>query len=217
MCRCAVGASYERERHGDLPTPLNDFFAQRAKALLEPDLANPRLSTVQALAILSTHEGAAARDTRGWLYSGKLIHDIRCQTRTADLTMLSGMAVRLAYDLGLHIDTQMYVVRGTMSAEEARARKIAFWGTFATDRMWGFYLGRPFHNNLKDITVERPSMHDGNCLDQTWVPYGTPGRDHGALPNSQALLTERWISLYEIMSNLGHSLYGCFIYPWCLP
>lgn len=51
--------------------PLADFFATRAKSLLDLELDDPSLSTVQALAILSTHEGAATHDTRGWLYSGK--------------------------------------------------------------------------------------------------------------------------------------------------
>lgn len=68
--RCAVGASFERRKHPELPAPLSDFFANRAKSLLDSELDKPRLSTVQALAILSTHEGGATRDTRGWLYSG---------------------------------------------------------------------------------------------------------------------------------------------------
>jgi hypothetical protein len=58
-------------RHPGLPTPLADFFGNRAKSLLNSELDYPRLSTVQALAILSIHEGAATRDTRGWLYSGR--------------------------------------------------------------------------------------------------------------------------------------------------
>ncbi|KAH8201543.1 hypothetical protein TruAng_004314 [Truncatella angustata] len=173
---CAIGASFERERHPELPGPLNEFFANRAKTILDLDLESPRISTVQALTILSTHEGATSQDTRGWLYSG--------------------MAIRLAYDLGLHISPAKYVTSGVMSAEEARVRRVAFWGAFSTDRMWGFYLGRPFHNNLEDIHVERPSTDGTESPKQTWAPYGTPGRDPPALPSSQELLSARWVALY---------------------
>lgn len=70
--RCAVGAAFERIKHPGLPVPLAGFFAKRAKSLLDMEFDNPRLSTVQGLAILSIHEGAVTHDTRGWLYSGKL-------------------------------------------------------------------------------------------------------------------------------------------------
>lgn len=44
------------------------------------------------------------------------------------------MAVRLAFDLGLHISTRKYVAEGAMSAEEANARNVAVWGCFMNDR-----------------------------------------------------------------------------------
>lgn len=44
------------------------------------------------------------------------------------------MAVRLAFDLGLHISTQKYVDEGTVSHEESNARNIAVWGCFMNDR-----------------------------------------------------------------------------------
>lgn len=47
---------------------------------------------------------------------------------------LSGMAMRLAVDFGLHVSTKAYVEAGSMSAEEARGRSVAFWGSYATDQ-----------------------------------------------------------------------------------
>jgi hypothetical protein len=44
------------------------------------------------------------------------------------------MAVRLAYDLGLHTSTKRYVEEGSMTPEEANARNIAIWGCFMNDR-----------------------------------------------------------------------------------
>ncbi|KAJ4049560.1 hypothetical protein NW763_008858 [Fusarium oxysporum] len=183
---CAVGASFERCRHPELPAPLSDFFANRAKSLLDLELDKPRLSTIQALAILSTYEGGATRDTRGWLYSG--------------------MAMRLAFDLGLHIDPTPYVTSGRMSAVEAQVRNVTFWGTFATDRMWGFYLGRPFHNALESVTVKRPSEDSTAYPITYWTPYGTPVADQRTWPDTQELIAGRWVALYEIMSELGYKM-----------
>ena len=76
---------------------------------------SPSIATVQALVLLSAHEAAVTRDSRGWLYSG--------------------MAMRLAVDLGLHLDTDIYVRVGKLSLREATVRQITFWGTYFLDRL----------------------------------------------------------------------------------
>ncbi|KIW37476.1 uncharacterized protein PV06_10515 [Exophiala oligosperma] len=61
-----------------------DFFAQRARRLLENDIDNPTLATAHAILVLCMYEMAEGNDSRvGWLYTG--------------------MAVQLLYELGLHI------------------------------------------------------------------------------------------------------------------
>jgi hypothetical protein len=67
---CAVGASLTSRHCVELPEPLVDFFASRARALLDVELDSPTLSTVQSLAILSGVESIRTLDARGWLYSG---------------------------------------------------------------------------------------------------------------------------------------------------
>lgn len=72
--RCALGAAFEARYHPTFitfPKSLSEFFADRAKTLLEIELDSPCVATVQALVILSSHEAASNRDARGWLYSGK--------------------------------------------------------------------------------------------------------------------------------------------------
>lgn len=41
-----------------------------------------------------------------------------------------GMAMRLSFDLGIHIDTKTYVQAGSMTLLEAESRRVAFWGCF---------------------------------------------------------------------------------------
>lgn len=80
--RCAIGASFEGRYHPRLvtyPRPLADFFAQRAKILLELQLDSPSVSTIQALLLLSSHELGFQRTARAWLYGGA------CQKRPSGM------------------------------------------------------------------------------------------------------------------------------------
>ncbi|CEN59886.1 hypothetical protein ASPCAL02327 [Aspergillus calidoustus] len=196
---CAIGSAFEARYHPTFitfPKSLSEFFADRAKALLEIELDSPCVATVQALVILSCHEGASNRDARGWLYSG--------------------MSMRLAFDLGLHLDMTPYVERGDMSAFEADVRRIAFWGSYAADHFWGFYLGRPFRMNAGDITVPKPASGLVIGKEETWRPYGLSTNQEafgGALRNPNELISRQFAVLWEIISPLGHVLYGCSDIP----
>jgi hypothetical protein len=53
--------------------------------------------------------------------------------KVAPLTLL-GMSMRLAFDLGLHLDMTPYVEKGDLSAFEADVRRVAFWGSYAADQ-----------------------------------------------------------------------------------
>lgn len=44
------------------------------------------------------------------------------------------MAIRLAFDLGLHVDMTPYILRGDMTHEEAKSRRTAFWGCYIVDQ-----------------------------------------------------------------------------------
>jgi hypothetical protein len=45
-----------------------------------------------------------------------------------------GMSMRLAFDLGLHLDMTPYVNQGQMSPSEAEVRRAAFWGSYVADQ-----------------------------------------------------------------------------------
>ncbi|KAB8212073.1 fungal-specific transcription factor domain-containing protein [Aspergillus parasiticus] len=193
---CCLGAAFEPRYHPDFityPRSVSDFFADRAKALLEIELDSPTLATVQAMVVLSAHDVGCKRNSRGWLYSG--------------------MAMRLAFDLGLHIDTAHYVTEGSINAAEAELRRTVFWGTYTVDHLWGFFLGRPVRINMEDVTVDKPGRHQTRENDRKWVPYGLPSPPPACLaapvPDPVDLLSQHRIQLCEIMTPLGHVLYGC--------
>ncbi|KAH6629422.1 fungal-specific transcription factor [Boeremia exigua] len=153
---CAVGASLTSRHSVELPEPLVDFFASRARALLDVELNSPTLSTVQSLGILSGVESIRTLDARGWLYSG--------------------MAVRLATDLGLHLDNQAYVDAGILDIEEATLRRMVFWGAFIHERMWSLYLGRPV--SLNETAITTPSYAVTATERKFWQPYIDEHEDH---------------------------------------
>lgn len=44
------------------------------------------------------------------------------------------MAMRLAFDLALHVDITPYVAKGLISQSEADLRKTVFWGAYTVDQ-----------------------------------------------------------------------------------
>ncbi|KAK5216245.1 hypothetical protein LTR47_005411 [Exophiala xenobiotica] len=149
---CAIGATMTTRRYAHLPEPLPDFFATRSKLLLDLEMDAPTLSTVQSLVVLSAVEAALTRDARGWLDSG--------------------MAVRLAVDLGLHLDPAPYVQAGIISAEEEMIRKVVWAGVFIHDRMWSMYVGRPVGLDDKHITVQLSLSEVSRAnVPRYWSPY----------------------------------------------
>ncbi|KAI9925584.1 hypothetical protein MW887_005966 [Aspergillus wentii] len=188
---CAVGATYESKYHPDLvtfPRSLAEFFSDRAKILLESELENPCLATIQALVILSAYEASCTRDTRGWLYSG--------------------MAMRLAFDLGLHLDMTPYVERGTIPSMNYEVRRTTFWAVYMSEQFWGYYLGRPTRSPMEGVTVPKP---DWNNSPLKWTRYGSLSLSGNManLPNPLGMICYQWVSLYEYMLPLTDLLYGC--------
>ncbi|CAM1510981.1 Fc.00g084940.m01.CDS01 [Cosmosporella sp. VM-42] len=195
---CALGAAFEGRHHPTFvtfPKSLADFFADRAKALLEIELDCPCVATVQAMVVLSSHDIGCKRDARGWLYSG--------------------MAMRLAFDLALHVDMSRYVAKKSLTQAEADLRRDVFWGAYTVDHMWGFYLGRPFRLNMEDVTVAKPggdTTGEANCQ---WIPYVSPKsfQDCTPLLDYTNELHRQRVLMVEIMAPLGHALYGSMKIP----
>ena len=95
----------------DSATAGDHFFKEAKKLIMENDEhEKPRLTTVQALALMSVREAGCGREAKGWVYSG--------------------MSFRMACDLGLDVDS------GTSSLDEKEidARRITFWGCFLFDK-----------------------------------------------------------------------------------
>lgn len=100
-----------RSNPSDSATAGDHFFKETKRLILENDEhENPRLATVQALALMSVREAGCGREAKGWVYSG--------------------MSFRMAYELGLNVDS------GSLNLDEQEndARKMTIWGCFLFDK-----------------------------------------------------------------------------------
>ncbi|KAL3476069.1 fungal-specific transcription factor domain-containing protein [Aspergillus californicus] len=190
---CALGASFEARYHPSFvtfPKSLVDFFGDRAKALLEVELDSACVATVQAMVILSSLEVGSGRDARGWLYSG--------------------MAIRLAFNLALHIDMSSYISSRVITEADADIRRTVFWAAYTVDHQLGFHLGRPFRTNMEDVTVGKPNCNASKRMSGKWAPYvlPTPLYAESGVPDCMGAVCEEQVNLCEIMASCGYVLYG---------
>ncbi|KAL2821600.1 fungal-specific transcription factor domain-containing protein [Aspergillus granulosus] len=143
-----------REDPDNSATAGDHFFKEARRLILENDeLVNSKLCTVQALALMSVREAGCGREGKGWVYSG--------------------MSFRMAFDLGLNLESTGLGSRD-FSEEEADARRITFWGCFLFDKCWSNYLGRQpqFTNANTNVSNVDILPNEESAL---WSPYTDTG------------------------------------------
>ncbi|KAI9235110.1 MAG: fungal-specific transcription factor domain-containing protein [Podila humilis] len=107
-------------------------YFNRAKIILDETYHVSRISTIQALLLMSKHQYGVGNYSGGWLYTG--------------------MATRIAHDIGLHRqDVQ------AIEPEEGEIRRRVWWAVYISDRLGGGILGRPVVIRDKEYNVQMPS------------------------------------------------------------
>ncbi|KAF4969101.1 hypothetical protein FZEAL_10295 [Fusarium zealandicum] len=147
-------------------TPRESTLHREAKFMLDIELERPGgITSVQALLLLGDLECGVGRDNTGWMYSG--------------------MANRLAFDIGLHLDCS----NNNLSEQETRIRNMVMRACVIYDRYWGLFLGRPLAIKSQDVDLlsSRFSQLTSNGFD-------APKRD---------LVAEIYEQLIELMELAG--------------
>jgi hypothetical protein len=169
---------------GDSRTKGDHFFAEAKRLIFENDLyAKPRLTTVQALALMSVREAGCGREANGWVYSG--------------------MSFRMAQDLGINLHLGG-VSRdgGPLDEQEVDARRVTFWGCFLFDKCWSNYLGRlpQIPRNVHNVPMYDVFPEEDAA---TWSPYTDSGLDRTMQQPSRIRANGIHLSkLCEISSDL---------------
>ncbi|CAG8909203.1 unnamed protein product [Penicillium egyptiacum] len=166
----------------DLATAGNHFFKEAKRLVLENDEhENAKLCTVQAFALMSVREAGCGREGKGWVYSG--------------------LSFRMAFDLGLNLDSANLGAH-SLSEEEIDARRITFWGCYLIDKCWSNYLGRQ-----PQLTSTNANVPKFDVLPQEeaelWSPYTDSGVGHEHTQPSRTRAVALQISkLSEISSDV---------------
>ncbi|CEI65175.1 hypothetical protein FVEN_g12317 [Fusarium venenatum] len=109
--------------------PRESTLHREAKHMLDIELERPGgIPSVQALLLLGDLECGVGRDNTGWMYSG--------------------MANRLAFDIGLHLDCT-----SNMSEQDTKIRNMVMQACVIYDRYWGLFLGRPLAIKSQDVDL----------------------------------------------------------------
>ncbi|CAP71256.1 uncharacterized protein PODANS_6_3660 [Podospora anserina S mat+] len=169
---------------GDSRTKGDHFFAEAKRLIVENDeYEKPKLTTVQALALMSVREAGCGREAKGWVYSG--------------------MSFRMAQDIGLNLDIGgISKDKDSLDEKEVDARRITFWGCFLFDKCWSNYLGRLPQLPKNSYNVPKYDVFpDEDAM--MWSPYTDTGFDQSSKQPARTRATGLQLSkLCEISSDL---------------
>ncbi|KAK0712846.1 fungal-specific transcription factor domain-containing protein [Lasiosphaeria miniovina] len=128
-------------------------FHREAKCMLDAELERPgAIPSVQALLILADLECGVGRDSTGWMYSG--------------------MANRLAFDIGLHVSCG----QAGVSETGKRVRRQVMMACLFVDRRWALLLGRPTSIKFQDISLDlRPTSYSALSPETFTMQLSDPG------------------------------------------
>ncbi|KAI0512942.1 fungal-specific transcription factor domain-containing protein [Xylaria bambusicola] len=126
---------------------------REAKSMLEVDLERPTgIPSIQSLLLLGDLECGVGRDNIGWMYAG--------------------MASRLAFDMGLHIDCSTI----QLSDQEVRVRRRAMKACVLYDKYWSLFQGRAtsITSHHIDFDLSKATVFTTQSFGHTpYIPTGT--------------------------------------------
>ncbi|KAI1814464.1 fungal-specific transcription factor domain-containing protein [Poronia punctata] len=169
---------------GDSWSKGDHFFGEAKRLIIDNDeYEKPRLTTVQALALMSVREAGCGREAKGWVYSG--------------------MSFRMAQDLGLNMN--LGGINGqleNLEEKEIDARRVTFWGCFLFDKCWSNYMGRLPQLPKNSYNVPKYDVFPDEDA-EAWCPYTDSGFDESCRQASRTRTIGLQMStLCEISSDL---------------
>ncbi|EXJ92462.1 hypothetical protein A1O3_01013 [Capronia epimyces CBS 606.96] len=160
----ALALSRDEDLEGAKP-----YLLRKATEMVEQEIeSNVGITTVQGLQLLSAVQSRRGADTKGWLESGR--------------------SSRLIFELGLHKD-EVEFASNRLSPMDLEVRQVVFWGSFAYDRGWGLYLGRPCALNLDDVTISPPAL----------LP------NENSSYSAELLLLRAWATLFSVVGEISNT------------
>ncbi|SJX63039.1 related to nitrogen assimilation transcription factor nit-4 [Sporisorium reilianum f. sp. reilianum] len=169
------GAAKFSDRIDQVRSDVNDpstaglQFLERVQQLLPEALIKSRITTVQALLLLACTHYARGSESAAWLHSG--------------------LAFRMALDLGMNEDSIELVASGNMAIEELELRRRVVWAAFVIDKIHSLYQGRQASIERRNLYVPI-EFHDHFEETEFWTPvaYHRPHSDAEGDAHNVALM-----------------------------
>ncbi|KAK7423672.1 hypothetical protein QQX98_000862 [Neonectria punicea] len=184
-CILAIGSRYcdrpEVRSDRDDPHTAGQPFLDTAEVLLHFDLKWPSITTIQSLAILAVLYVAIGSDAAGWLHHG--------------------MAIRLALDMGLNLDSSVLAGSSRIAPQEVHIRRQIYWALYCTDKLWASYTGRVCTMLDSQGMVSLPPIPDSDTDTHPQLTTSSPN-------NTLVMHLHRALSTHcLILENILRSLY----------
>ncbi|KAH6689399.1 putative Zn(II)2Cys6 transcription factor [Leptodontidium sp. MPI-SDFR-AT-0119] len=181
----------------DTENAMLNALAQKAQHSLALRLTSASsISIVQALLQQSARDFAFGNSSQAWLYSG--------------------MAFRIAIDLGIHLPSEkLYGYVRSLAAEDIEIRKRLFWSCYTWDKAISLYLGRmPAFISL--VESNPPEFMDDFTEHDLWEPFYGSGQDQAgtlrpAYPPQKGYMISCFTGLCKlsmILSTIMLEIYG---------
>ncbi|KAI0962057.1 hypothetical protein AcV7_000982 [Taiwanofungus camphoratus] len=189
--RYADGARFsEGAGGGEEPWDAGHACAVSARTILNSIYQFSRPSTVQALLLLGIREFGMGSMEQGWLYSG--------------------MALRMALDLGLNRNADNWTEHGQplFSPVEKQTRKQIWWCCCITDKLSAMWMGRPITFRANDYSTLRPDVVEEEEYD-TWQPYPPDALGSDFLPTPSMVMScfREQCTLSAIITDIMDQIY----------
>lgn len=113
------------------PNTAGNALAEQAKMILFYESQAPKVTTIQATALLCLREIATDKEALGWLYCGMTVYTSFIAMLT---TLLTGMAARMAFNLGLHLDRTHWCETGHITEQAAEVGATVWWSCYVLDK-----------------------------------------------------------------------------------
>ncbi|KAF4944677.1 hypothetical protein FSARC_14605 [Fusarium sarcochroum] len=117
-------------------------FLAQAESLLTAELKKPTITTIQGLAILGPLYVAMGEDAAGWLHHG--------------------MAIQLALDMGMNLDSTVLNGSERFPPEEIELRRQIYWALYCDNKFWSSYTGRVCNMLDSNASVNLPAFPQAN-------------------------------------------------------
>ncbi|CAG8951391.1 hypothetical protein HYFRA_00007303 [Hymenoscyphus fraxineus] len=175
VCILAMGyrfADLERQDMKNITLGIRECTLHReAKYMLDMELERPGgIASVQGFLILGDLECGVGRDNTGWMYAG--------------------IANRLCFDLGLHLDCQ----DDGLDEKEIQIRHMTLFACVIYDKYWALFLGRPTGIKSQDLEMYRLSKQFA-CLSSC--------QPAGAQKSLETQIYEELLDLMELAGKIA--------------